>query len=245
MNKTSTKTKDPKIYFVENKKIWSAKCTHVDNSIIDEVIIEDDGYSVSAGSGGFFLSKKHKTVPKKGDHMTLYTYQGSCIRGLDLNGKEVFFNSDEQIDKEHEEWRKKYEKEKQETFEREKAQYDEQYESLPQIFKDRIDKFRKDNPKFRVDYEAYELFTCIEAVKIAETLKTGDKIREFSECNDRWSMVPDLDHGHSGNTMGMATRLAFLYVEHPDFVTEAAGALAPLVGSREYEEKNTRTTLKK
>jgi len=234
----------------KNNGMLSKYNTTNEKTRITNLDFRDDGVSVEVEWGGFFLPNKRfegkkEMLPKVGDEITIYSYQGSAIRGIDINGVNLFYLSDQNIDDEHEEWKRNYEREKQETFEKEKVQYDEQYESLPQLFKDRIDKFRKDNPKFRVDYEAYELFTCTEAVKIAETLKTGEKIREFSECNDRWSMVPDLDHGHSGNTMGMATRLAFLYVEHPDFITEAAGALAPLVGSREYEEKNKRKTLKK
>ena len=175
----------------------------------------------------------------------MYTTNGSQVRGFDLNGKRVFYKTDEDLDRDHKAWVEKYQKEKEEIFEKEKAQYDKQYESLPQIFKDRIDKFRNDNPKFRVDYESYELFTCTEAVIIAEACGSAEKVREFSQCNDRWSMVPNLDKGHSGNTMGMATRLAYIYLEQPDMVTKAHGALAPLVGSREYEEKNKRAKLVK
>lgn len=42
------------------------------------------------------------------------------------------------------------------------------YENLPDAFKKRIDRFRANNPDFRFEFESYELFCCMEAVKIAE-----------------------------------------------------------------------------
>lgn len=119
------------------------------------------------------------------------------------------------------------------------------YDDLPPEFKERIDTFRKNNPKFRVDYEHYELFCCEQAVIIANALKTPEAVKEWAESSDRWELVPNLDHGHSGNTMGMATHLAYWYLQQPDAINRIAGALSPLVGSKEYEEKNKRTKLAK
>lgn len=43
-----------------------------------------------------------------------------------------------------------------------------------------------------------------------------------------------ISEGHSGNTFGMACRLAYLYLTEPENVIKLHGALAPLVGSKEY-----------
>ena len=50
-----------------------------------------------------------------------------------------------------------------------------------------------------------------EAVKIFEALKTPEAIEDFHEKSfeAQKSSVPALDEGHSGNTFGCATRLAY------------------------------------
>lgn len=213
--------------------------------IITNVTSDDEGHDISLEGLCFWLDAKYNITPKKGDEVTLYTVQGSKVRGLDLNGQRVFYKTDDDLDREHKEMVAKLQKEKEERFKKEKTKLDKQYDKLPQCFKKRIDNFRKNNPKFRVDYENYELFCCSEAVLIAKTLKTPQKIKEFRESNNRWNLVPKLNKGHSGNTMVVSTGMAYWYLQQPEAIIKIAGALSPLVGSREYEEKNKRRKLKK
>lgn len=56
-------------------------------------------------------------------------------------------------------------------------------------------------------------------------------------------LVPGLDDGHSGNTFGMSVYLAYWYLTKKDNVTKIQGALSPIVGSKEYEEKNKRISI--
>jgi len=217
----------------------------IEHKVITKVNSYDDGFEISSDMGCFWLEDKYGVTPKKDDAITVYLIQGSRIRGLDLNGKKVFYKSDEDLDRERKAWLSKHQKEKEERFKKEKTKLDNQYNKLPQCFKDRIDNFRKNSPKFRVDYESYELFCCSEAVLIAGTLKTPEKIKKFSESNNSWDYVPKLDKGHSGNTIGMATNLAYWYLQQPESIVKIAGALSPLVGSKEYEEKNKRRKLEK
>lgn len=60
----------------------------------------------------------------------------------------------------------------------------------------------------------YNLFSCEEGIKIAESLKTKDKIIEFHKATweEQKIMVPTIDDGHSGNTFGMACKLAIAYL---------------------------------
>jgi hypothetical protein len=46
--------------------------------------------------------------------------------------------------------------------------------------------------------------------------------------------MPAMSDQHSGNTFGAAVNLARLYLMWPDLVPEQYGALAPLVGSKDY-----------
>jgi len=216
--------------------------------IITKVEEREDGFEVNCNGLGFCLNKKfwNNFIPKVGDKINLYTIKGSCIRGIDLNGEKVFYKSDEQLEEERIEQHKKYQLEKEETFKKEKKHLDEIYDSLPDPFKKRIDIFRNNNEKFRVNYESYELFCCSEAVTIAKALKTPKAVKEFSESKDydKHKLIPNLSDGHSGNTFGMATNLAYWYLKEPESIYKIAGALSPLVGSKEYEEKNKRKKLK-
>jgi hypothetical protein len=106
---------------------------------------------------------------------------------------------------------------------------------LPAIFQKRIRNFREANKNFRWDYESYEMFCCEEAIKIANCLKTEDKIITWAKLdwNEQVKQVP-IDEGHSGNTFGCAVQLARLYVAQHQLIEKAHGALANLVGCKEY-----------
>lgn len=201
---------------------------------ISKVVECEDIFCISTDqSTGFNLEKKYVTIgPKIGDKVLLYLVGGSTIRGVRINDTLLFYKSDQQLEEERQEWLDKNAKEKQARFEKNKNQMDLDYESLPTVFKQRIDRFRMNNPEFRVEYEAYELFCCTEAVKIANACKTAENVGKFKKGESK--LVPDLSNDHSGNTFDCACGLARIYLESPDRVVKAMGAMVPLVGSRDY-----------
>lgn len=205
--------------------------------IISKVTKNDNYFSISTENGvGFGMPTKYKVTPKAGDKITLHSVNGSTIRGIDLNGKKVFYKSDAQLNKEHKQWCDNNKKEKKAQFKKDKPRLDAIYNKLPKCFKDRIDKLRTNNPDFREDFENYELFCCEQAIIIANGCKTADAILKFTKkkWKDQKKMVPKLDSGHSGNTFGVACSLAYWYLEQPQNVTKMHGALSPLVGSKAY-----------
>jgi hypothetical protein len=206
--------------------------------IITAVTPDKDGkwISISAGSCGFGLETKYNVVPKVGDTIILHTVGWSLIRGITLNGTLIYYKTDEDLELERLEQQLKYEQEKQELFKKEVKSLDKKYSKLPQVFKDRIDRFRANNDRFRIDFESYELFCCEQAVVIAKACKTPAGVQEFSkmEWKDQMNKVKKLSDDHSGNTFGMSTQLAYWYLEQPDVVTKAHGSLSVLVGSAEY-----------
>ena len=203
--------------------------------IIEKVKDLDDAYEISTESGiCFILSKDHKVVPKPEDTVTLYTFNCSSIRGVDINGEKVFYKSDEQLEKERKEYHKKLQKQREERFKKEKPKLDEKYKNLPKPFKDRIDKFRDNCDNFRVEYESYEMLCCVEAVKIANVFDSAEELTNFTgdlfkKCN--------LSDGHSGNTFGAAKFLAKVYLENPKHLKNIPAAIAPIVGQEKFEEK--------
>lgn len=251
---------------------------------IESVEDRGDGYNVLTTESGGFGMPKLGITPEAGDLVTLYYVNGryTPFRGMDLNGVPLYFKTDAEVESERQAEHERYAAKKRQAFEDGKAGLDAQYDALPNVFKQRIDRFRAGNPDFRVEYEAYEMFSCTEGVKFAEAARaavdshTNDaevdafyadaaKLRDAaygaSEASitepenpyTRWlewaralnSKAYDYDYtrqkaligsddGHSGNTFGMAMQLAWLYIEHPDFVAKAHGALVPLVGCKDY-----------
>ncbi len=205
---------------------------------ITDVRESEDWFEISQDGMCCGLKKKYGVTPKVGDKLTVHTKGGTfgTIRGMDLNGSRIFWKTDEELEQERLEWLANNEREKKERFEKNKAQMDADYEALPDAFKKRIDRFRANNPDFRVEFESYELFCCMEAVKIANACQTPEKVQEFKILNweEQTEMVEGLSDGHSGNTFGCAVALAYLYLSDENNVSKLHGSLSPLVGSEAF-----------
>jgi len=160
-----------------------------------------------------------------------------CFSVLKLLTKKIKKMSKENY-QETVEWLRKNEEEKQQKFKNGVAELDKQYNALPKCFQERIDKFRANNDRFRIDYEDYELFCCEQAVVIANSCKTPEIVQEFAKkgWDEQLLQVPELSDGHSGNTFGASCKLAYWYLSNPENVQKVNGALSPLVGSVEYGE---------
>ena len=189
-----------------------------EKGIITEITKKKDGFSIMMGSMGFFLKKENigKAVPKMGDTLVLHTYAGSSIRGVDLNGKVLYYFSDDELEEQHRILKEKMKKENEERFKKEKSQMDADYEALPEYFQKRIDRFRTNNPDFRIEHESYELFCCKEAVKIANVYKTPEKVEELKAMNYEDILeIADIEDGHTYNTINGAMALAYHYLKDP------------------------------
>ena len=140
------------------------------------------------------------------------------------------------MEAERQAWLEENEKRKQQEYLDNVGKMDAQYDALPQYFKDRIDRFRANNDRFRIDYEGYELFCCEQAVIIANALKSSEAVKEFNDLKweEQFKAVPEISHDHSGNTFGCSVQLAYWYLKEPEVVAKLHGALSPLVGSKEY-----------
>lgn len=206
---------------------------------IKEVTESEDWYSITRADGMCCgLKKSYGVIPKKGDEITVHTKGGAfgTIRGIDINGIPVFWKTDEELEAARQKWLTDNENKKQQDFIDNKEKLDSEYDALPDFFKQRIDKFRANNARFRIDYESYELFCCTQAVLIADACKIPEAVQDFKglEWSKQMELVPGLSDGHSGNTFGCAVSLAYHYLSNPENVVKVSGALSPLVGSSEY-----------
>lgn len=202
--------------------------------VITEVTEGDDYWQILADGTGFGLDKKYGVQPKVGDHVKLYTVQWSRIRGMDINGVRVFYQDDDELEEVRRRERREYKEQKEKEFEATKHLLDADYETLPDEFQRRLDRFRRGSSDFRIEYEPYEMFCCKEAVKIARYCKNSKAVQRLREHDNHEEAMSVVDDGHSGNTMGAAFSLAYWYLECPPIVEFLHGALTPLVGCEEY-----------
>jgi len=203
---------------------------------ITEVKNYGDGWEIKMDdSFCFVVPKKYGVKPKVGDTARMFGGFGHVVRGIVINNDVVFYRTPVEQALEHKKWLIQEENREKKEFEKNKAKLDASFDKLPEVFQHRITKFRTNNPNFRWKYESYEMFVCEEAIKIASILKTDEEITKWKELtfDEQMKKVPISDQ-HSGNTFGMAVYLARLYLVQPENVVKLHGALAPLVGSKEY-----------
>ena len=154
------------------------------------------------------------------------------IRGVDLRGEPLFYKTQAELEADHEKFRIKLEEDRRKRFEKDRKKLDRQFGSLPEVFQRRLSWFRASTPGWRAQHEGYEMTCCVDAVKIATVMKTPAGVRRFQKMSSKkqHELIPDLDTGHSGNTFGMAVRLAFLYLSEPLLVIAEHAAISPLLG---------------
>jgi len=108
--------------------------------------------------------------------------------------------------------------------------------AMPEQFRARFEFFMR-QPEWGWNFGPYELFCCEEAIKIAAALEDGDAIATFARSSyeeQQKRVVGLLYKEHSGNTFGIACKLAACFVTEPELVPKMHGALCPLVGCASY-----------
>lgn len=206
---------------------------------------EDTGYDIGMGYGGsthFFLPKTD-IIPEVGDTIRFYGKGfGYTIRGAAIEGKGVVFYRTEGQQKALEQHLQQERIiKKQQELDDSRADRDARIDKLHPLLKERILRFQSVRPDWRRDHETYELFVCEQAEVFYEHFKDQYKPQEKIgawyklDFNDQLKVVPNLNDGHSGNTMGAAVSLANLLLgDEPDLVIKQHGALCGLVGCEEY-----------
>lgn len=225
---------------------------------LDEVTRDGEYWTLHSdgGSFGYEAAQAPDFEPHVGDEVRYYGRGlGYAIRGLMIRGLMIYYRTEAEEEARHAAWVAEKHAERQRKFdEGGRAELDAKYAALPPIFQARIDKYRRNNPDFRVEYEPYEMFCCEEAVKLAAHVGTVEAMEHYvslasqetfeadrARWDAEWEEQKAIDRAaglaldeHSGNTHGAAVSLAFWYLKQPENVERMHGALAPLVGSWEY-----------
>jgi hypothetical protein len=211
--------------------------TDFEDHIIDKVEDGKDHWWISHGGWGFGVPKAAGVRPHVGDTARFFPGGlGSLVRGLLINGREVYYRTaEEQHEKNRQDNEQAAADRKRKFEETGRAKLDADYLTLPTEFKRRIDGFRERNPDFRWEHEGYEMFSCLEGIKIAAAVKTVDGLEKFRALPfEEQKRIADVDDGHSGNTFGFACRIAYWWLTKPENVEREHGALCPLVGCKDY-----------
>lgn len=186
---------------------------------------------------GFFVENTHcQTVPKVGETYVLVGEFGYPIRGIEIADRCYCYRTQAQEEARHRAEVLDAQNKRQQEADAQVAERDAKVAAMPEFFRKRIERFRKVTPDFRRDHEPYEIFTCEQAVLFAEKLQTPEALSAFSQasCDEQRRLVPGLSREHSGNTFGMALKLAHISLKEPELLPKMHGALCALVGCKEY-----------
>jgi hypothetical protein len=198
---------------------------------------DDTGFEIYFDDCTVFGIPNVGIIPQVGQIVRLYGKGfGYTVRGVDIDGQEVFYRNEAEEEKRFNEYLVEEKKKRLEKFAVNKEKYFADITVLPEVFQNRFDKFRNHNPDFDVDYGDYELFCCQQGVAIANAFEIDENICNWAKLDweKQKEQFPELAEGHSGNTFDTAVMLARLYVSQPELVTEFHGALAALVGCEVY-----------
>lgn len=147
---------------------------------------------------------------------------GQPIKGVRIAGKVIFFKTAVDLEAEHQAWLEKYKAEKKTKYDKNKDAWLKEIEALPEILKNRINRFMKEDENFLLDDQGYELFIVQESMKFTAYFKEelGKRHAEptmehaqalFKEFMDKsveeQKALVDFSSEHSGNTFGGAVAI--------------------------------------
>jgi hypothetical protein len=197
-----------------------------------------------------YVSKRHGYEPRVGDKFSricagwekplrgmLFTrYEGPHSdpnRGVDHL---LWYRTSEEQSLFDENQKRRLKDEKRSRYEQKDPKLAGMYAALPLIFQMRIDKFRANNPDFKEDFEAYELFVCTEAVKLVKHFENARAISTYQDMpKDSRRQLEILAKGHNDNTITQACHLARFSILNPQAIVNTLhGSLSHIVGCAEY-----------
>lgn len=193
-------------------------------------VTSSDGWSCTVGA-------KYGVEPKVGDSFVTWGSIGRPIRGMALNGAILYYRSPDEQKVEDQKQSEKYKADKVAEYEGKRAEWDARAAALPEPLRARVEGFRAHGgDAWRWSYEPYEMACCEESARLYARFKTGDEVKAFSklEYAEQKAAHPNMDDGHSGNTLGMSIRLAWLLAEKPELLPQEHGAMCPFVGCEDY-----------
>lgn len=193
------------------------------------------GWAVTMDDGWSIVIENVGLEPQVGDTIRLYGEGwGRPVRGIDLNGQTVRYRTIQEQKLENERQLLEMQRGWERAYSDEADDLEAKIVVLPRPFIDRIQRFRRVHPvAFDVQYLAYEVFCCQEAVKIAAHCQDEQAVIQLANASwDEQAQV--ISNGHSGNTAHSSFMLAFGYLTQPETLWQLHGALCAIVGCQNY-----------
>ena len=211
------------------------KDTEYDENTLTGVKTDGEHYELQCDNSFILLRNVERVSapPTAGERVRFYGKGlGYPVRGWSVEGRVYAYMSAKEAEQQRVQAIEEADAKKAVEFAAGLAEFNARIGKLPELIQERITRFRAKNgwgPAFLT----YELFVCEEAVKIAEVCETVEGVDEFIKLptSTQTKMVSDQ---HSGNTFGMAVRLAHAYLKEPALLPRMHGALCALVGCEEY-----------
>jgi hypothetical protein len=202
---------------------------------IRSVVSRGTGHDLCFDSAWMFMAPLYSEVPRAGQTARLYGKgTGYPVRGLFIDGVEVFYRTFNEEEAKNKREMEDLCAQREKRLEEEREDRDARRAALPKLFQARLIGMESRGPHWRREHESYELFTCEQAVLIADGARSVD-FQAFRKLpfEEQKKLVPGLSDAHSNNSFGAAVHLAELYVMQPQELAKTHAAICPLVGCGE------------
>ncbi len=200
--------------------------------VLDKVVPFEDGRGWEVGCRGTvcvvpklvertMTDADHREIePKVGDPFRVYGSIGRPIAGQVLNRTVIWYRDQNQRAERRRRDLADMEASRQRKFAIEQVELEMRYARLPESFQRRLDRFRGESPRFRVESESYESFCLEQAALLAEHFGSEEKVREWAAIKDyeeQMAVAPTgWSDGHSNNTYGAAVRFSIALIRGED-----------------------------
>ena len=189
----------------------------------------NDGTSITTATGtGFGIAPEIAAQLPVGTDFVLETQNMSRVTGIFAHGRWVMRKSDQEIEREHEAWKEKWEQEKRDRLVTDCAKYEEEEAVLPDWIKYRLTHFHISGGEyFRLNGWGYEL--VIARLAVAYNESGGAESDEVNRIAN--------EEGTSGNQHDVAKALARIHAESddPSALAGTVSALTPITGDPFYK----------
>src|SRR4051812_46102862 len=219
--------------------------TAFEDKTIEKVEDSDTHWAITCDGWTLCIPKKPGIVPKPGDVARHYGRGiGYPVRGVDVNGLEVFYETERQYEARQELEQLKRDVDQRNQYLADKDAFTARINALPGPLQKRLFQFRERSPDFGWKFEGYELACAEMAAAVAkacerlpESITVADWLKGFHEApwETQASIFGKSADGASGNMVGFSIRQARLLLEHPELVPKDHGALCILVGCEGFK----------
>jgi len=210
-----------------------------DEHRVKEVTKADNGYEIRCEAFSLFLASDDSSgvVPKAGQTVRIWGKGFFAFRGLAFDGQIAFYRSQEEDEARRRQEVIEQKVQRMNEYEAERDSFNARVEALPDPLRLRVEGFREfGGDEWRWDYEPYEMASCEEAARIYRVCHGDEQqIQNFALLTPEQQRKrnPKMDTGHSGNTWGMAIRLAWLMARDDSLVPKEHAVICPLIGCKE------------